>query len=311
LPLAIASSARATLAGPEFESLAITSSVAKSSPVQAGQPSRTALAAATHRAAHQILERGSIFSDALAVRIIGGNAEAIARDAAENPSRSKMRGFIAARTRFAEDSLGAAVAQGTTQLVILGAGLDTFAYRNPFGERLRVFEVDHPATQEWKRNLLKNAGIAIPNSLIYAPVDFERQTLIEGLSDATFDAAQKTFFTWLGVVPYLTAEAIWSTLSFIAGLPNGSHVVFDYSDPPETLSAEMRAFHDERAARVKEIGEGWVSYFEADTLRTKLLALGFTEVEDLGPREIMNRYFPTRSRIPPERGGHILRASKT
>ena len=278
--------------------------------MQAGKPSRTALAAATHRAAHQILEQGRIFCDPLAVRILGAQADEIARDAAERPSRSRMRFFIAVRTRFAEDALAAAVEDCASQLVVLGAGLDTFAYRNPFGERLRVFEVDYPATQEWKRGLLESAKIEIPKWLTFAPVDFERQTLREGLARAGFDPSQQTFFTWLGVVPYLTTEAIWSTLSFIAGLPNGSHVVFDYSDPPETLSPELRSYHDERAARVKEVGEDWVSYFEADELRGKLLALGFTQVEDWGPSQIVGRYFPSRSGKVPERGGHVVRASK-
>lgn len=221
-----------------------------------------------------------------------------------------MRIFIAIRTRFAEDSLAAAVERGVRQLVILGAGLDTFAYRNPFGDRVCIFEVDHPATQAWKRERLHEAAIPLPSSLTFAPVDFERQTLAEGLAAAGFDGAQPTFFTWLGVVPYLTQDAVWSTLTFIASLPNRAHVVFDYSDPPDTLSPGARAAHDERAARVEEVGEAWVSYFEADKLRAKLLALGFTEVEDLGPPQIAARYFPNRAQTPPDKGGHILRASK-
>lgn len=278
--------------------------------MQAGKPSRTALAAASHRAAHQILEGGRIFSDPLAVRILGAQADEIAREAAEGPSRSRMRFFIAVRTRFAEDALAIAVEHGASQLVVLGAGLDTFAYRNPFAGRLRVFEVDYPATQEWKRGLLEAAKIEIPKSLKFAPVDFERESLAEGLAAAGFDLSQQTFFPWLGVVPYLKEDAIWSTLSFIAGLSNASHVVFDYSDPPETLSPKLRAYHDERAARVKEVGEDWVTYFEADELRRKLLGIGFTEVEDWGPAEIVEHYFPARAGSVPERGGHVVRASK-
>src|SRR5208283_433765 len=128
----------------------------------------------------------------------------------------------------------------------------------------------------------------------FAPVDFERQTLAEGLAVAGFDPAQLSFFTWLGVVPYLTEEAIWATLGFIARLPGGAHVVFDYSEPPDSLAPEWRAFHDEHATRVAEVGEEWRSYFEAGELRAKLLAVGFTEIEDLGPRQIAARYFPNR-----------------
>jgi methyltransferase (TIGR00027 family) len=277
--------------------------------VQSGKPSQTAWAAAAHRAAHQILEQGRIFSDPLAIRILGRDAETLSREAQERPSSRVMRLFIAVRTRFAEDALAAAVARGLRQLVILGAGLDTYAYRSPYGEHLHIFEVDHPATQVWKRERLADASIPIPPALTFAPIDFERQTLPEGLASAGFDPAQQTFFTWLGVVPYLTEDAIWSTLSFIASLPNEAHVVFDYSDPPHTLSPGMRAYHDRRASRVEAIGESWVSYCEADTLRRKLWSLGFTEVEDLGPQQIAARYFPDLLGTRPERGGHILRAT--
>jgi methyltransferase (TIGR00027 family) len=279
--------------------------------VQSGQPSRTAWAAAAHRAAHQVLEQGCIFADPLALRILGQDAETVARDAAQHPSRRGMRLFIAARTRFAEDALAAALQNGVTQLVVLGAGLDTFAYRSHYAARLLIFEVDHPATQAWKRQRLADAAISTPSTLIYAPIDFERETLPEGLAAAKFDPAQQTFFTWLGVVPYLTEEAIRSTLRFIASLPNGSHVVFDYSDPPHTLTPEQRAYHDRRAARVESIGESWVTHFEADHLRQELLAIGFTEVVDLGPQKIAARYIPELIGKRPDRGGHILRASTT
>jgi len=277
--------------------------------VQAGTPSRTAWAAAAHRAAHQVLENGRIFSDPLAVPILGQDAETIAREAEGDPSRRRMRNFIAARTRFAEDALKTAAEHGITQLVILGAGLDTYAYRTPLSHRLHIFEVDHPATQAWKRARLEKAGIAIPDSLTFAPIDFERQTLAEGLAAATFDPAQPTFFTWLGVVPYLTHDAVWSTLGFIAGLPNGAHVVFDYSNPPDSLPAESRAHHDIRAARVAAIGEAWLTYFESDELRAKLWAGGFSHIEDLGPREMAARYFPERVGTVPENGGHVIHAA--
>lgn len=278
--------------------------------MQPGQPSRTARGAAAHRAAHQVLEQGRIFFDPLALRILGEDAETVAREAEERPGSARMRIFIAVRTRFAEDALAAAVERGAQQLVVLGAGLDTFAYRSPLSRQLRIFEVDHPATQAWKRERLADAAIEIPASLTYAPVDFERQTLAEGLRSAGFDPARQTFFTWLGVVPYLTDEAIQATLAFISGLPNGVHVVFDYSNPPHTLGEEARAFHDSRAAFVADLGERWLSYFDSDELRARLLTLGFNEVEDLGPREIVARYFPGRTNPAPEYGGHVVRAAK-
>jgi methyltransferase (TIGR00027 family) len=278
--------------------------------MQLGKPSRTAWSAAAHRAAHQVLEEGRIFADPFAMRILGKDAEAAVRDAEQNPSRRRMRIFIAVRTRFAEDALAAAVERGVRQLVILGAGLDTYAYRSTFGERLRMFEVDHPATQSWKRERLEEAAIPIPKSLTFVPIDFERQTLGQGLEAAGFDASQQTFFTWLGVVPYLTEDAVWSTLGFIASLPHGAHVVFDYSNPPATLRPELQAWHEKRAVHVAELGEAWLSYFESDRLHAQLKALGFSEIEDLGPAQIAARYLPNRANNLPDKGGHILHAAK-
>lgn len=279
--------------------------------MQYGQPSRTALAAAYHRAAHQVLEDGRIFRDPLAVRILGETPEAVRQWAEERSSGRRMRIFIAVRARFAEDALAAAVAVGATQLVVLGAGLDTYAYRGACREWLRIFEVDHPATQAWKRQRLADAAIPQPARLTFAPVDFERQTLGDGLAATGFDPERQTFFTWLGVVPYLTEDAVWSTLGFIASLPGGSHVVFDYSDPPELLSPAARADHEERAARVAGLGEAWINYFEAPQLRTKLASLGFDEIEDLGPRRIAQRDSPGFASSAPEHGGHVIRAARS
>ena len=263
--------------------------------MQQGKPSGTALAAATHRAAHQLIEGGRVFADPLALRIVGEDPEGIRRKAEEDPLSRRMRLFIAMRTRFAEDALAAAVNNGVRQLVVLGAGLDTYAYRSPFGERLRIFEVDHPATQEWKRHRLNEASIPTPCWQTFVPVDFERATLSQGLRATGFDPALQTFFTWLGVVPYLSKEAIWSTFGFIAALRGGAHVVFDYSDPPDSLSPKSRAAHDLRAARVQEIGEPSVTHFDAEELRTELLAIGFAEVEDLRPSQMVARYFPAKA----------------
>jgi methyltransferase (TIGR00027 family) len=276
------------------------------------EPSRTAWMAATHRAAHQVLERGAIFSDPLALRILGQDAEAVARDAQAHPERRGMRMFIAARAHLAETALAAGVEQrGVSQLVVLGAGLDTFAYRNPLADRLKVFEVDHPATQAWKRRRLDEAGIAVPEGLVYAPVDFERQALLEGLATAGFDPGRRTFFLWLGVVPYLTSDAIRATLATIGALPGGGEVAFDYADPPAALSDEARAAHQARAERVAALGEPWLSYFEPPALHALLTELGFTEIQDLGPPGLAARYWPGVQRAMPERGGHVVLARTT
>lgn len=264
--------------------------------METGQPSRTAFSAARYRAAHQVIDEGRIFRDPLAVRIIGDTA-----DVEQSRERRAMRLFIAARTRFAEDSLAAAVRAGTRQVAVLGAGLDTFAYRNPW-PGLRVVEVDHPDTQAWKRERLAAAGIAAPGSLTYLPVDFERESL------PAF--AEPTFFVWLGVVPYLSPEGFEQTLRVIAGTA-GAGVVFDYAMPPAGMPAERRAALEARAERAARIGEPWLSYFEPAQLAGRLRDVGLTEQEDLGPAELAARWFgnPDVPRDTP--GGHVIRAQRS
>jgi methyltransferase (TIGR00027 family) len=263
--------------------------------------SRPAIAAATHRAAHQLLEHGRIFSDPLAVAILGIDRDDIVRQARESPSSRPMRLFISIRTRFAEDALAAAHAQGVRQLLVLGAGLDTYAYRSALPNGLRIFEVDHPTTQAWKRERLAAANFRLPNALTYVAVDFEHESCGESLVAAGLDPKARTFVTWLGVVPYLTEKAIWSTLSYIATLPGGAELVFDYSNLPDQ--------HEQRAARVTEFGEAWLSYFDTPTLREKLHAMGFLRVEDLGPGEIARQYLPGVLAPVSDAGGHIVYAA--
>jgi methyltransferase (TIGR00027 family) len=176
--------------------------------MQTGQPSRTALGAARLRAAHQVLDQASILTDPLALRILGDDIEVSLDHARTHTSGPRMRWFIASRSRVAEDALTLAVNAGATQLVVLGAGLDTLAYRTQHAGRLRIFEVDHPATQARKREMLAAAAIAVPETLSFVAVDFEREKLSERLEAAGFKSAERSFFSWLGVVPYLTEAAI-------------------------------------------------------------------------------------------------------
>ena len=277
--------------------------------MRVGQPSRTAIGAARHRAAHQVIDGGRIFADPLALPILGETADEVVRHAEERPADGVLRMFLAARSRFAEDSLAVTVQRGVRQMVVLGAGLDTYAYRGVLRDRLHIFEVDHPVTQAWKRQRLAEEGIVPPEQLTFAPIDFERQSLAEGLAAAGFDASEAAFFIWLGVVPYLTEDAVWSTLRFIAGLPKGCQVVFDYGNPRDSLTPEMKASHDERAARAAELGEAWITYFDSDQLRANLMGLGFSEIEDLGPPAIVTRYINPAATSIPGNGAHIVRAA--
>jgi methyltransferase (TIGR00027 family) len=268
------------------------------------RPSRTAYVVAMRRAAHQLFDQPKVFDDPLAVPILGPGAEERLRSTPRFGNRvgRAVRASMAARSRYAEDQLARAVERGTKQYVVLGAGLDTFAYRNPHRSRdLRVFEVDYPATQEWKRERLAGAGIAIPESLTFAAVDFEHQTLAEGLREAGFDATQPAFFSWLGVTMYLGPEAVMGTLRFIASGRPGGGVVFDYMVPREMLSWTGRVIQSALSRRVARAGEPFRTFFSPEQLRTELETMGFHSIENLGAAEINARYFAGRAdglRVP-------------
>jgi methyltransferase (TIGR00027 family) len=261
--------------------------------------SATAQRVAMRRAAHQLLDDPKVFDDPVALRIIGKeSASALQADPHQfetTPLSPYLRAFVAARSRCAEDELALGVRRGVRQYVILGAGLDTFAYRNPHPRGvLHVFEVDHPATQTWKRTRLDEVSIPLPDDLMFAPVDFETQTLEEGLRAAGYDPGKRTFFSWLGVTEYLTAEAVMATLRFIASAPMGSSVVFDYMLSPSLLTPSQRSRFDALAQRVALAGEPWQTFFDPGFLTRNLRAMGFGCVEDNGPEEINTRYFKNR-----------------
>ena len=254
------------------------------------EPSRTALMIARQRAAHQVLDHGSILYDPFAMKILREDEKEVLQFANGHPLASIGRLFTAARSRIAEDALSGAVERGIRQIVILGAGLDTFALRSPHGARqIRIYEVDHPATQAWKRQRLAEAQLALPPWLIFVPVDFERDDLGEMLVGAGFQQNSPAFFTWLGVVPYLTQDAIGRTLDYISSIQN-SEVVFDYMEPPEALSGEMRRMVSERAKQLANTEERWASRFEPAGVAAMLRAHGFCDIEDIGFEQIVSRF---------------------
>jgi len=264
--------------------------------LEGGAPSLTARGAALQRAAHQLLEEPRIFDDPLALRILG--AERVAwlgrnLDRYRRAGARAMRAFLVMRSRYAEDELARAVARGVRQYVVLGAGLDTFAYRNPH-RRLRVFEVDHPATQAWKRIQLKEQFIDVPPSLKFAPVDFERQTLAEGLKAAGFRTDQAAFFSWLGVVVYLSEAAVAETLHYVAARPRGSQLIFDFAPPEDSLSEPERTRRAASAARAAKKGEPWINFQDPGPLAARLRDAGFSSARSLGKEEMNENYFKDR-----------------
>jgi methyltransferase (TIGR00027 family) len=278
--------------------------------MEAETASRTALRVALRRAAHQLYDAPLVFDDPLAVPILGAAYTEELRRTPLRPDRpfsTALRAFLVARSRYAEDNLRHAAETGVCQYVLLGAGLDTFAYRNPY-PHLRVFEVDHPATQQWKRDLLQRSRIAIPETIVYTPVDFEHQSLSEELIKAGFETHTPAFFGWLGVVPYLTLEAFRNTLDFVSAQSVGSGLVLDYGQPRAVLPPLEQLAHDSLSSRVKQSGEPFQLFFTPPEIAAELSA--FRNLEDLGAPEINARYFSGRADQLAVRGraGRLLTA---
>jgi methyltransferase (TIGR00027 family) len=251
--------------------------------MQDGKFSRTAYRVAIRRAAHQIFDDPKVLNDPLAVRIVGSKAaEALRVNPKEAKSRfgRAFRAFLSSRSRFAEDELAQAVANGVTQYVVLGAGLDTFAYRNPH-PNLRIFEVDHPASQIWKQELLAKTRIAIPPSLTFVPVNFEQQTLADGLQQSGFNRSLPAFFSWLGVTMYLTRESCMATFALVSKMPPGSGIAFDFAVDPKLLGIGQRLALYALSRRVAAAGEPFQLFFHPQKLAEELKQLGFSRTETL------------------------------
>jgi methyltransferase (TIGR00027 family) len=262
------------------------------------RPSQTAYRVALSRAAHQLLDHPLVLNDPVALAIIGpqGRQEINTHRARfQEPLARHLRAFLIARSCWAEEGLAAAVGRGVGQYVILGAGLDTFAYRNPYpAHALRVFEIDHPATQAWKRQLLAAAALAVPPTVAYVPVDFLQDDLGERLSAAGLRPDAPVFFSWLGVTMYLEPEAVMSTLWYVCRNVPGTEIVFDYAARTPESSAASRSGTELLMQRAAASGEPWRSFFDPPALSGKLKALGFSACADLGATQINEQFFRAR-----------------
>jgi methyltransferase (TIGR00027 family) len=254
-----------------------------------GQPSQTAMTAAAARAAHLLVDsEPRIFADSLAALLLGDEAETYLRyhrEHGDHPLLAGTRAQATCRSRFTEDQLALAAARGTAQYVILGAGLDSFACRSELAGRLRVFEVDHPATQQRKRALLAAARLAEPPTLTWVPVDFETGELIAALTAAGLDPAAPAFVSWLGVTMYLTAEAIGATLASLSRLAPGSELVTDYMLTADLRDADGVAYADLVMPDSERRGEPWLSFFTPEQMTGLLTSHGFTGVRDVRQRD--------------------------
>lgn len=266
--------------------------------VRRGEPSRSALSVASLRAVHQLLDEPLVFPDPIALPLLGASTEAALRDdpfSLNDPLSRGLRGALVARSRFVEDELSRCVAAGVRQYLVVGAGLDTFAYRNPYrDEGLRVFEVDHPGTQQWKQQLLAESGIDVSASLTFVPADFERDDLGSALRQAGFQPDQAACVSWMGVTMYLTADAVAATLRTLAGFVPGSRLCFDYRLPVTMLNPVERVINEVIGQRVAALGEPWLSTFDPTQLQKQLLDLGFGSAESATPESLNARYFARR-----------------
>ncbi len=253
---------------------------------------------ANERAAHQMLDSPKIFEDPLALRIIGPEAESSLRLSLaqfQKPAERAFRAAVMVRNRYAEDELARSIQRGVRQYIILGAGLDTFAYRNPF-PLLRVFEVDHPATQASKRSCLEKAAIPIPSSVTYVSVDFERQMMADALRQSGLKSDELIFVSFIGVVRYLSRETVISVLtSIVSSMRAGSEVVFDFAPPPSQLE-RLREFTDEIIVNWRSKNNGFrPTYFDPAPLTRDLRRIGFADVQLFGPKEMNARYCKDRT----------------
>ncbi len=280
------------------------------------QASFSAMTTAYIRAYHSMNDTLKIFDDFLAYRLIPQEVrelieQGLTKEKQFNDSErtapisdqtttfaSLMKATnVLSRARYTEDTLEKVVKQGVKQYVILGAGMDTFAFRRPeLMERLEVFEVDHPATQNFKLLRLADLEWEHPAGLHFLPIDFTKENLATALTrSSSYDPKVKSFFSWLGVTMYLTREEVFATLRSIADIaPSGSAVVFDYFDTdafiPEKSSSEMQ----KKQEVFNNLGEKMITGFNPSTLAEDIASIGLSLYENLSPEDIEERYFQGR-----------------
>ncbi len=269
------------------------------------QPSRTVLRPAILRAAHQVLDTPLIFADPIAVGLVSqASKQAIlaAADDFRSQQVTSLRSLMVLRSRFAEDRLAEASVRGVRQYVILGAGLDTFPWRQPvFAHQTRIFVADHPATLSWTRQRLRERGLSRPSNLAFVPVDLEERRLLERLAEVGFDPRVPTFCSALGLIQYLSSSAADALLEFGTLLPSGSEFTFTFALPGEELHGDDVDEASGSASRSEVLREPWKSRHRAGDLVERFARLGFTDIFHLTPDLAQQRYFSGRQdalRVP-------------
>lgn len=264
-------------------------------------PSRTAVLTAVARELHRQEPPPWVLDDDLALSLAGEEGPAMIDRLRQALPAQQLLSFcrwICVRARVPEDVVAEAMEAGVRQYVILGAGLDSFAFRRPdLLDRLRVFEVDHPASQAWKRQRLEEPGLDCPPNLTFAPIDFEHQTLRAGLEAAGMDFAARAVFSWIGVTMYLTMEAIRATLETVVSCPAGTQVVLTYNLPPSALQGFGLSVETTLGSMIADLGEPMISLFVPEEIEQLLRQVGFVDIVHIGPEEAVQAYFPGRADV--------------
>jgi methyltransferase (TIGR00027 family) len=268
--------------------------------------SRTAEATAAIRAGHYLYDRPVIFSDPYALDLTSPWWRAVCRHPVLYWSIVRgllaglrpVHGWILVRDQVTEDKLRKFVAEGDVQYLLLGAGFDSIALRRPdWLDGVRIIEVDHPATQAVKlERIARIANSQVAAGFEAVPVDFERQSLVEGLAASSFDPARKTFFAWLGVIYYLSEEAITETLSGIAAIAQpGSELILDFLLPRGALAQGAGQVMSLAGAMTSRMGEHYVSFHTPEALQAKFERAGFEVLEIMSDRELDARFCANRA----------------
>ena len=286
-----------------------------------GKPSRTAIMAAINRAAHLFLDgEPKIVRDELALGLSGMSNEeeilALFRKVESEISQkfgseigralwSGFRGLVVVRNRYTEDKLETAIRNGVSQYVILGAGLDSFAYRRPdLKNVLNVFEVDYPSTQQWKKRRIQELGVSFPTNLTFIPLDLEKHTLSEVLRIGGYRADLPAFFSLLGVTQYLTETAVFEILQEVVRGEPGTEIVFEYVLIDSLLTEKNKKIVDMHKRNSAASGEPWLSQFDPGDLADRVKQLGFQSLSDFGPGEAKTAYFTGRTDLLAEQRGY-------
>jgi methyltransferase (TIGR00027 family) len=276
-------------------------------------PDHTAVRVALWRAMHaQIDSPPHVIEDEIGLKLAAPDSNWRDRPDMHPQGTSGYRASIVGRARFIEDLVLEKAGQGVDQYVILGAGLDTFAQRRPeIANKLRVFEVDQPATQEWKERRLNELGFGVARNLQLVPVDFEAgEPWLEKLKANGFDPTRPAVIASTGVSMYLTLEANKATLREVASLAPGSTLAMTFTLPLDLLPREERAQHEFVYERAKAAGTPFISFFRPEEMLKLAREAGFRHAEHISREEIIRRYFAGRADgLQPSSGEEYLVAS--